>query len=225
MKPKYKIWPICQCGCGKPTSRYISSDGKSRRFRKFAIGHRPKNGLKKIELVCDGCGNKFLRAPAHINGERVTCCSFECVHIALKKTGYRPKRIIDGDRLDEMRDCYENTALPIHKIASRFSASRDVVQRRAKEFGWKRKFSRPSSTRKSYRDAAEIKVGRKLRPYEQVHHVNGLISDNGDKNIHVYPDAKSHSQGHKSLERCGLELMNKGLIYFCHRSGRYKLTA
>jgi len=50
---------------------------------------------------------------------------------------------------------------------------------------------------KVHRHVAERKIGRKLKPGEQVHHKNRKKEDNRRSNLHVFSSGKKHYNAHK----------------------------
>ena len=60
--------------------------------------------------------------------------------------------------------------------------------------GYKR-FS--DSGKKVHTHVAEMKLGRKLKPGEQVHHKNRNKLDNRRSNLWVFPSRKAHTNTHK----------------------------
>lgn len=52
-----------------------------------------------------------------------------------------------------------------------------------------------------HRVVAETKIGRRLRPGEQVHHINGLKSDNRPENIEVVASRSHHAVLHRRTKK------------------------
>lgn len=52
-----------------------------------------------------------------------------------------------------------------------------------------------------HRVVAEEKLGRRLKPGEQVHHINGDKTDNRPKNIEVEPSSAHHQVHHRTADR------------------------
>ena len=48
-----------------------------------------------------------------------------------------------------------------------------------------------------HRHVAEMKLGRKLKPGEEVHHRNRKKEDNRRSNLWVFPSRKAHTNTHK----------------------------
>ncbi len=64
-----------------------------------------------------------------------------------------------------------------------------------------------------HRYTAEQKIGRKLNPDEQVHHIDLDKLNNAPDNLYVYENRKQHQDAHMSLERCGFQLLGKSIWY------------
>jgi len=64
-----------------------------------------------------------------------------------------------------------------------------------------------------HRHLAEQKLGRKLHPNEQVHHIDLDKLNNAPNNLYVYGSREQHQNVHMSLERCGFELLGKNIWY------------
>lgn len=69
---------------------------------------------------------------------------------------------------------------------------------------------------------AEKKIGRKLKSWERVHHINGDKLDNRHENLYVC-DKRKHGLVHDSIEKVAFELVKSGLIGFDEARGEYFL--
>lgn len=179
-----------------------------------------------MELTtCPACRKEFSVRAYRLKSDRLhpPCCSCKCARAMLKALGYKPWNSVKPHRLEKARALYCNKLLTIETIAEKVGVKRSTIFSWAKIHGWKR-FPRSTGARTAYRKSAQTKLGRKLLAYEQVHHVNGDILDNRPENIHVYKDAKCHSEGHKSLEKCALLLLERGFVKFNDQSGLYELS-
>jgi hypothetical protein len=56
-----------------------------------------------------------------------------------------------------------------------------------------------------HRYFAELKLGRKLYPWEVVHHINRIKTDNRPENLWVFSNQYSHSKIHR------IDLYNNGV--------------
>lgn len=74
-----------------------------------------------------------------------------------------------------------------------------------------------------HRHVAETKLGRKLRPTERVHHVNGDKLNNDPNNLYVCTNRSVHGKIHDNLENIAFKLVEKGVIKFNHETGEYYL--
>lgn len=74
-----------------------------------------------------------------------------------------------------------------------------------------------------HRLVAAKTLGRPLAEGEQVHHINCDKSDNDPLNLYVYDSRSAHMSGHRTLDRAVKELLDRGLIRFDGRTGRYEV--
>lgn len=131
----------------------------------------------------------------------------------------------------------ENYLLPdykIQKLLPRFSVS--AITRKRLELGLRKHTYEPYINGEYYqrfedgervwvhREETEVKIGRKLKPKERVHHVNGNKLDNSHDNLYVCQNRSHHGAVHASLEKVAFELVKKGLIKFDHNKGEYYIN-
>jgi len=180
----------------------------------------PANNNKKL-VRCGFCGNDFYVSGYRIKEGKTLCCSYKCSGSLKYKMGFI-NTSINSELLGQVKLDYENTLLKIYEIADKFKISRDCIIDNAKKHKWKR-LKRPDSLRKIYRKAASEKMGRELRMFEAVHHIDLNNKNNKLENLHVYKNASEHQKGHASLEMCALEFFKMGKIIFNEKTGLYEL--
>ncbi len=70
----------------------------------------------------------------------------------------------------------------------------------------------------------ERRIGRRLRPEEVVHHINGVRDDNRDENLFLCANRSEHNEIERSLAALVRELMEQGLVRFNPEAKRYEPT-
>lgn len=76
-----------------------------------------------------------------------------------------------------------------------------------------------------HRIVMESILGRQLEPFELVHHINCIKSDNAPKNLVVCKSITEHNLAHASLTKCVSELLNLGVLEFDRDSMSYIVRA
>jgi len=175
-----------------------------------------------ISSACAWCHVPIKIKEYRFKGHKAHCCSVGCSGKYRIKRGLGPPSVSNSDMLSKIQFWYEQRDKTIVEIAFEFKYSRSLILLLARKHGWI-KFQRTPHIRTTYRKAAEKKIGRKLIRGEHVHHKDGLITNNEPTNLHVFPNAKKHTESHGSLERVAFELYRQGVIGFDDQSGTYFL--
>jgi len=74
-----------------------------------------------------------------------------------------------------------------------------------------------------HREIVERMLGRKLKPTERVHHINGKKDDNRKENLYLCRNNTHHKLVHFSLEEVAYKLVEKGIIKFNKQKGMYEI--
>lgn len=134
--------------------------------------------------------------------------------------------------------------ISLQAIADHLGRSTGSVWGRGTKIGaWfdrKRRTARPATTSKGYvripietehgREwmlehihVVEQRIGRKLRPGEQVHHIDLDTGNNRSENLHLCGSVSDHNRAHTSISRLVCELLERGAIRFDVATGEYEL--
>lgn len=57
---------------------------------------------------------------------------------------------------------------------------------------------------KEHRKNMEDKIGRKLNPIEQVHHIDFCKVNNDISNLMLFPNSKEHTKFHRKIQQFGM---------------------
>lgn len=183
-----------------------------------------RKGNHKQLVSCGNCKKSFLVSHYRLfmNKKYPLACSYNCGAI-LRAEEVAERFSLSDSAVEAIRSEYLNSTKSIQKISTELGVARGTIFRYIKLNKWKR-LTRPNKIRTIYRKNASLKLGRALFKYEQVHHIDLDTTNNECHNLHVYPTAKEHSRAHKSLERCAVHFLRKGLIVFNNSSGLYEIV-
>lgn len=68
----------------------------------------------------------------------------------------------------------------------------------------------------------EEAIGRRLTAGEQVHHINGVKTDNGPENLQLCRDSSEHQQIEATFRRLLPELLAAGLVVYDREAKEYR---
>ncbi len=190
MARQQKLSPKPCLVCGKPVyyknstkerAKYCSNTCKYIGLR--GINHnrpRPKTG---ITLACKTCGKEFYRHPSELKKNKTNYCSFTC----RKKGNYNPYR--KGEYSPTWRGgiCYIKGYKYIKRYDHPFKNSGNYVA--------------------EHRLVMEKYLGRYLTSNEEIHHRNGIKTDNHIENLEIV--IKKAHNGHINCPFCNKEFAIK----------------
>lgn len=145
----------------------------------------------KRELKCDFCGKRMYKYPSQIH--RHNFCSRKC----LADFSSREK---NPEAYNDLKD-YGNISEHMKQLNAVMNPSRMDFPTRAK-LSVKRcgsgsgKSYAKSFGRHTHRMVAERMLGRKLKPGEVVHHIDGNKRNNAPENLMVFSGQSEHAKWH-----------------------------
>lgn len=141
----------------------------------------------KEKYNCDWCGVEVYRYPCNV-GKHVFCCS-ECRSAFLSKET-NPNGYIKHPHLSRYNAEHNSERMTVD-VRKKLRASRAMVAKK----GTYLKFL----GRHLHRVIAEQKIGRKLRPGEIVHHIDGNKHNNSPANLMILSNQAEHARLHKLI--------------------------
>lgn len=155
---------------------------------------------KRISAECDGCKlqytimyRNYLKSQQKRNSDGKTFCKKCSVIKSNQNRDYNGKNFyISSDGYKMIRN----------------------GKSKQKGIGW-------SCYSKEHKLVVEKHVGRKLKKSEVIHHIDGNKLNNRIENLYLCKTGREHRVAHTSLGEIGLDLYNKGLLYFDSDKGIY----
>lgn len=144
--------------------------------------------MGKAEVNCSWCGNKIFRYPSQINKNSYCCKECRSKHLSKKHNpeGYRKHQHLSelNKQLNPDRMTMQ-TRLKIRESRLNIGESKTYE----KAFG-----------QHTHRWVAELVLGRKLKPGEVVHHVDGDKRNNKPSNLMVFSSQSEHLEWHRKQD-------------------------
>lgn len=152
----------------------------------------------KEELFCDWCKKKLFRYPSQI--KKFNFCSRGCL------ASYSSKRK-NPHKYASFKD-YTNISKNMALVNKRLNPTRMSFEvrcklRQAKLGKGRGKTYEKFFGRLTHRVVAEMKIGRKLRAGEVVHHIDENIRNNSPDNLMVFENQALHVEWHSKHMRGG----------------------
>lgn len=168
---------------------------------------------KKIKLQCDKCKtvsettyhNYYLsQSKKGFSGE-TSCRPCSSKATANKRIGHVPHN--KGKKYPHLQGPNSKTWKGGTYISSDGYIMKHVGFNNERKSGWE-------DYRKEHILIIEQQIGRKLKPKEQVHHINGIKTDNRIENLILLKSSKEHQESHASLQNEAYKLVQSGLIKY-----------
>ena len=152
--------------------------------------------MSKQQYTCDMCGQTFERYVCYIKGKKHSFCSRACLW-AFSSRKKNP------DRYLELTD-HTKAAAHFSEMNRKLNPTRMTPETRAKlrearlNSGEGRTYTKEYG-RHAHRVVMERKLGRKLKPGEIVHHIDGDKRNNDPENLMLFPSPAEHARYHMRL--------------------------
>ena len=160
--------------------------------------YRRKTGIlgsPPVQLTCKHCGQAFMAKAAYAN--RRNYCSTKCRGVAMTEASLVTKQCISCGK-DFLSQPYRNVKCCSIECSRH---GRGKPRRDKNPSGWyiqsKGGYVAKSFGRKTvlqHRHVMEEKLDRPLKPYENVHHINGVKTDNRVENLEIWVSKQPKGQ-------------------------------
>lgn len=136
---------------------------------------------RKVKVTCATCGKEFLVPPSKAKWKNNFCCE------------EHRRKWLSEIRIKELN-------VPGHSRGHKAPHLTELNETRNPKVGLAPKEIRGNYVSKQHRKIAEQMLGRKLKPTEDVHHINGIRDDNRPENLAVI-DHREHLKLHWKLAK------------------------